>query len=262
MPMSRRRRLRRRRDRQESPPSEPPARPHHKLWFAIKAVVALLIAVVGFVSGVYQIEGGPPWPTAPDVHPSQSGSSLDTPLEVRNRSGLFRMTAKLSCFVDLIFFTDADGKTALLRDMDFSEGGMLSLASGEQGALPCEPSRFVHVRENGAVLIGFPKGHSMDTGPGVFTPPIKILKLCLVASGTYRWFWRDEKFPPRMLQWPIAPGQPGWIEGPIANDNDQSKWIPPGSRLGAAWALREVTTMGSSGKTDALLPTALKCDVF
>jgi hypothetical protein len=239
-----------------------PTPPHRKLSLAAKGAGAFVIAAAGFVAAVYQNYGGPPWPTAPDIHPNPGASNISVPLEVHNRSGLFEMTAHLSCTLDMLFFIDAKGRTGLLRDASFSQGGVLSLPPKSVGNLPCDPSRFVQVREDGSVIMGFSNDQNLQTKPGAFVPPIKILKVCLIAGGTYRAFWADRSFASQMFQWPAEPNQPVWLEGPTINDDDQSKWIPPGSTVGAAWALRSVTMMGADGKTDALRADALKCDTL
>jgi hypothetical protein len=164
----------------------------------------------------------------------------------------------------MILFMDAAGKIGLLRDFDFRDGGALSLPPTGTGNLPCSPARFLHVGDDGSVRIGSPDGRSVQQAQtGVFAPPIKILKLCLIVSGTYRRFGKDANVSPQMLQWPTAPEQPGWVVGPIANDNDQSKWIPQSATgVGMAFGLRRLTRPVMTGKTSDLLPDAVKCDVL
>lgn len=51
----------------------------------------LVVGSLGFLATVYQLTGGPPWPTSPDFNPpkqSSVGSPFDTAFDVTNKSGL------------------------------------------------------------------------------------------------------------------------------------------------------------------------------
>jgi hypothetical protein len=214
---------------------------------------------LGLIASLYQLTGGPPWPTEPEIHPHDTvnASSLVLPFDVRNRSTLFEMSAEFNCGVNLLYFADADGHTGLLRDVLFAVGS-LSISPKSMANVPCDAGHFVKIRPDGSLIIGLPDGQHMETTTGVFRPPLTIVKMCLWFSGGYRAFGHRWPFISPSFQWPAAPNQKQWIEGIIAFDADQEKWIPAGSKLGGAWGLRQLTTKSADGET-MLLPNALRC---
>jgi hypothetical protein len=168
------------------------------------------------------------------------------------------MTADFNCGVNLLYFADADGHTAILRDALFHVG-TLSLSPTASTNLRCDASQFVKIRSDGSLMIGFPGGQHMETPPGPFRPPLTILKMCLWISGKYKLFLFSPPFTSPMFQWPAEPNQKQWIEGSIAFEADQENWIPQGSKLSGAWGLRQLTTKSADGQT-RLAPNALRCD--
>jgi hypothetical protein len=195
-----------------------------------------------------------------EIHPHDTvdASSLVLPFQVTNRS-LFRMhNVEFTCGIDLLYFMDADRKTGILRDMTFAATGAPSIKRNKLVNYPCDASRFVQIRPDGSLIMGFPSGQSMTTKPFAFRPPLTIVKMCLWISGQYRLFGTTIHFATTMFQWPAAPGQRQWIEGPISGDDANERWIPEGSQLGGAWALRALTAPGDAGQRP-LLPGALAC---
>lgn len=266
MPESRGRKpkIRTRRQLNRSPPRQTPlqrtAPPHRRWWQSTKWAIGTVVAILGLIASVYQLTGGPPWPTKPEIHPHDTvnASSLVLPFDVRNRSTLFGMTAEFNCGVNLLYFTDAGGHTGLLRDAMFNVGS-LSISRGAMANLPCDAATFVKIRPDGSLMLGYPGGQHMTTAPGGFRPPLTILKMCLWINGNYRLFGFRLPFTSLMFQWPAEPNQKQWIEGPIAFDTDQEKWIPHGSELIGAWGLRQLTAKSADGKAE-LVPNALRCD--
>ena len=146
----------------------------------------------------------------------------------------------------------------LLRDVLLHTGD-LSIPSKGMINYPCDASQLVTIQPDSSLMIGSQDGGHMKTPPGAFLPPLTILKMCVWISGSYGIFWFRKPFEPLFFQWPALPDQRQWIEGPIAFDADQGKWIPPNSKLVGAWGLRQLTAKTAGGET-TLLPDALRCN--
>jgi hypothetical protein len=216
---------------------------------AALALSALGQAIVAF--------WGPFWPTRPEIqfHDTIDASSFVLPFKMTNRSVWFSMDSmKIVCGVDLLYFIDADGKTGLLRDAQF-DPGPISIARNSFTNYPCSASDYVRIRPDGSLMMGFEAGQSMTTPPSTFSPPLTVLKMCLWMSGDYKVFGHPVPFASKIFQWPAAPHQRQWIEGPIAPDLPSEAWIPEGSRIGGVWALRKMMT--ADGKQ--YLAAGLQC---
>ena len=63
---------------------------HRRLWLAGKVTAVFLVGLAGFVASLYQIFGGPPWPTEPVYSPGppSSDSPFGIPFDVANKSGV------------------------------------------------------------------------------------------------------------------------------------------------------------------------------
>jgi hypothetical protein len=153
---------------------------------------------------------------------------------------LFGMTAQFSCAVDLFYFMDADGKTGLMRDAVFRRDSELSIASGETKNIPCNPSDFVQIRTDGSVMMGFPDGQNLTTPQGSFRAPMSIIKVCVRIGGSFEVFGMKLPFASVIFQWPAEPDQRQWIEGAVAFDTDDSKWVPRDSKMGGVWGMRRL----------------------
>jgi hypothetical protein len=186
-------------------------------------------------------------------------SSFVLPFMVTNKSAWFNTyVADSGCRVNLLYFMDADNHTALVRDVKFNTGAF-DVPPGPPINYPCDAAKYIRILSDGSMVIGFPYGQLMKTGPDAFHPPLTILKMCLWISGHYRVFGIAAPFTSKMFQWPAEPNQRQWIEGRIVFDADEAKWIPSGSKLIGAWGLRKLTTISQVGEVK-LLPGALQCD--
>lgn len=197
---------------------------------------------MGLVASVYQLGGGPPWPTAPEIHPRDTvnASSEILPFEVTNKSAFFPLNAKLVCGVDLLYFKDATGKTGLIRDAQFVQDAGISVEARGTKRLPCNPGDFVKIKPDGSVLMGFPEGQFLQTKPRAFQPPMTIIKICVLISGTWDFLGIPRGYASTMFQWPALPDQRQWAAGPITHEYDDDKWVPEGSTVGGAWGLRRL----------------------
>ncbi len=224
------------------------------------SLVAGISAIVGIVSWAEPHLGVNlwPWPTEPEItaQNSNNGSSETLPFSITHRSVFFPIgRAELSCNLNLLYFMDADQKTGIIRDQTFSEG---AAAIDPNTSYQCD-SKFVRILPNGSLELGFHSGISMATKLGVFRPPMTVLKMCVEIKGDYEILGSKKSFNSAMFQWPTKPTVNQWIKGPIAFDSDQSMWVPAGSKLAGAWALRGLTTPNANGGFD-LRPNALRCD--
>jgi len=63
----------------------------HKWWFRIAEwALGFAVLLLTIIAGIYQITGGPPWPTDPvfSAEIASSASPFDNPFDVTNKSGL------------------------------------------------------------------------------------------------------------------------------------------------------------------------------
>jgi hypothetical protein len=145
------------------------------VWFALKTIAVFVVGVIALVASIYQIEGGFPLPTIPDIHPRDTtdGSSLLLPFVVKNQSAFFPIKdARFLCRVDLILVADSRGNRANVRGLDI-EAGTYDLPSGGTPInVPCDTSTLIKARPNGTLSVGdtdtmFEVGPICWTGNGV-----------------------------------------------------------------------------------------------
>lgn len=242
----------------QAPPPLPPSK-GHLVFGSARWFVLFLVGFVGLIASIYQLTGGPPWPTPPDIEAQNSSTSSPDilPFVITNRSGLFPIkSASLACYVDLAFVMDAERQTILARDMIYSQG---AVPVGDGVNYYCD-ARFLSVGADGSLTIGFARnGQFLRTKPGIFRAPLTTIKLCVAVLGNYANIFGSHKFQSVMFQWPDSPGGNHWIRGPIAFDDDQSRWLPSNSKIGAVYALRWIMVQNSDGSR-SYAPGALKCD--
>jgi hypothetical protein len=255
------------RERQRTtPPTQPPLPPTVKQTYLQRLRTSktyrvlvrigegvLLLAAIGQAVVTFW---GPFWPTKPEIsfHDTIDASSTVLPFKIKNRSISFPMYLDIKCGVDLLYFMDADKKTGLLRDAVF-DVGPIPVGQTATNNYPCTASDYVHIRDDGSVLMGFEKGQSLATKPGAFRAPLIVLKMCMWMSGANKIFGFSIPFLTDMFQWPAAPGQKQWIEGPVIPDLPNEAWIPAGSHIGAAWGIRNIMLADKSN----YVPGALQC---
>jgi hypothetical protein len=188
-----------------------PVHRHLMDWgkWAVRGVLALL-AVVASVYGIW----GPPWPTAPEIHPrdTANGSSLILPFNVQNRSIFFPITdAQMTCGVDWLFVKDARENKFTSIHTAFSNGAYTFPAGGQPTTYPCDASELVKIEPNGSISF---RGIGLGM-PVPLYPPWEIQKMCVWIGGDYKIAglipWH---FTSIIFQWPAKPGVPQWIEGP------------------------------------------------
>jgi hypothetical protein len=228
---------------------------YQHFYLPVRGLVLFIIGVAGLIATLDQL-WGPVWPTKPKItlHDNITASSSILPFIIMNESVIFSMSLNIYCDVDLFYFMDADGKTGLLRDAQFNPG---PIHIGRQSAnnYPCRASDYVRIRGDGSMIIGFDDAQNLVTGPGVFRPPLTVLKMCLWINGSYSVIGVIRQFRSEIFQWPDAPRGHQWIEGPVTPDLPSEAWVPPGSHIGGAWALRELMNADKS----RYLPGTLQC---
>jgi hypothetical protein len=249
----------------ESPPLSPKElrrrlRSSPKIWLIaiLAGLVALLFWGLNQAANLAQLVG-PFWPVDPEIefHDTINASSTVLPFKMTNKSTVFSIDrAQVTCGVDLIYFVDANRRTGTLRDSVFVTRELISLKrNGGYTNYPCTASNYIKIRDDGSALIGFEDGQNLVSPPGAFRAPITVLKMCLWIRGTYSTLGYPMSFRSKMFQWPAAPGQRQWIEGPITPDLPNEAWIPPDSHIGPVWAMRQMMTPDMR----AYLPGALQC---
>jgi hypothetical protein len=233
-------------------------------WFRTTKTWKVLVVFSEVFSGAFVLAQGvvtlwgPFWPTKPDVqfHDTVDASSFVLPFKLTNRSVLFSIeNADITCGVDLLYFIDANKRTGILRDAIFKPGPISIGRDGDFTNFPCTAADYIKVRNDGSALLGFENGQNLTSPPAAFRAPLTVLKMCLWISGNYSVFGFATSFKSKMFQWPAAPGQRQWIEGPIIPDLPNEAWIPPDGHTGPVWAPRNIMLPDKSG----YLPGALQC---
>lgn len=185
-------------------------------WFRVARWAALsAVWILGVVASVYGIWGAP-WPVDPEIHPE--GASVNSSLDLRfhiTSSGLLPIhNAQMTCGIDLVWFEDALGQSAQIRDVAFVTGTYSIPVS-----YPCNASALLQVRPDRTLTLG---GSDtvfayQDGTPIKWYPPFKIIKACVWVGGVY---WIGGLIPwsfySEIDQWPRSPTNHSWIEGPVA----------------------------------------------
>jgi hypothetical protein len=194
--------------------------------FLVRIVeVAALLATFGSALVAFW---GPFWPTEPEIgaHDTINASSFVLPFKITNRSVLFpQNNIPVSCGIDLVYFTDA------VHHLGFVKGVMLdpppiSIGRASVNNYPCSASEYIRVNDNGLLEIGFENNVSIERREPILQRPLTILKMCMWISGFYNVLGFERHFSSKIFQWPAAPGQNQWIEGPITPDLPNEAWIP------------------------------------
>ena len=191
----------------------PQRRVHQHLIHASKWIVRGVLGLLAVVGSVYGI-WGPPWPTAPEIHPQDvlNGSSLILPFKIQNKSIFFPITdAEMTCGVDWLFVKDANRHTFTSIHTAFSNGTYSFPAGGQPATFRCDASELIKIEPNGSVSF---RGMSLEL-PIPLSPPWQIEKMCVWIGGDYKIAGRIPwQFTSIIFQWPASPGAPQWIEGP------------------------------------------------
>lgn len=186
----------------------------------LQRLFGAVVVLVGLIAGAYQLMGGPPWPTDPEIRPhdtADASSTLVLPFTIRNRSTLFDMNnVNMTCGVDLVMFSDASGATAAVENAAFSTGN-LSIPANSTANYPCDASGLVQVRPDGSFILR----DNLSTKGAVFKGPLTIRKMCMWIGGDYKIGPMNESFTSTIFKWPASQTSRQWIEGPTATNQDR-----------------------------------------
>ncbi|MEH2485413.1 hypothetical protein V1280_001352 [Bradyrhizobium sp. AZCC 2230] len=123
--------------RQQALPKSEQLPREYPRWFRVAKWIfgSLILGGLSFGASVYQIWGGPPWPTEPSVSagPPSFGAAFDVPFRVENKSVFFSLTGlRLKCKVDGVL----PGANTF-RDNSFSAKGMNAIAPQSSAPYTC-----------------------------------------------------------------------------------------------------------------------------
>ena len=210
------------------PQSESPTQLHRRLWTVIKLAAGLIVGTLSLLAAVDQFWGRP-WPTDPEVqaHDVVTPSSLVLPFTVKNKSYFDMKNVELICGVDLVLFEDAQKHVAGIESGAFSSGPF-SIASSKTINYPCDATGLFEV-QNGALVIRRTVP-ALRTRPGLFEPPITILKMCIWVGTNWRFAGMNWTFNSNIFKWPASKELHQWVEGPIARQ------VPYKNRVLDAWS--------------------------
>jgi hypothetical protein len=220
------------------------------------SILVAVLAAAGFVVLLPYLAQTfhPVWPAAPEIHPisSEAGPSFTPQFIVRNPNGMYDLApAQFWCGVDLVYFDDADYKTALVRDVAFLTGTYSIKANGGQIKYDCDASGLLQTQPDGFIAFRDP----LATSHIEFREPLRIHKMCLWIGGIYNVWGHNVSFTSKIFQWPVRPSVNEWAERPVLRD-PREKAASPEWPPSAAWALRSLYTQFFPRK---LLPDALEC---
>jgi hypothetical protein len=168
------------------PPKERPSWLRIAQWIVGTAIVGS----VSFIASVYQLWGGPPWPTSPVVDSGgpDASSAFAVPFIVKNKSAFFNMNgANVTC--SLVKVATEAGST-------YSDFGLKTIGGNSIGALEERPYKCV-----------FP-----FTGAGV--GKIVFAKINLRIQYSY-WFFGQHPVDASdgPFTWDTTMSPPRWIKG-------------------------------------------------
>ncbi len=177
------------------------------------------MVTLGLFALIYQLCGGPFWPTSPVIYPrgAVDGASLILPFTVTDRSAVFRISkVRFRCGIDSVWAADSTGQTVLLRDFAFLSDSYTVPSGSKLVNYDCDASALLRVEHDGALSI---KGYSELLQSDVahaYHPPWRILKMCVWVGGIYKiaGFWPRE-FASGIFQWPAVRGSHQWLDGPV-----------------------------------------------
>ncbi len=172
------------------PPKPPPPPLRHRAWRAFAGLVAFAIACAGVAASAYQLLGGPPWPTDPDIDPAPPDTSppFSVPFSVKNPSSLFDIQdAELICGID---------RAVTDEDQSLTGVGLLSGAKNSIPALSVSPFKCVF--------------------PFRFSGKIIFAHMHVTVHYTYRLIWQyqaQKVIGP--FTWDSTVTPPRWIKGKL-----------------------------------------------
>jgi hypothetical protein len=142
-------------------------------------ILGTLILTMGAIASVYQLWGGPPWPTVPSFSPGlpSSGPPLDVPFLVTNKSVFFRLdNLKIHCLVRLIKTT-----TKIFANDDVFATGSNTIEPTQSRSYTCLFNQYLRLPANERIVVAqiefsseydhawWPWGHRSDISSGIFT---------------------------------------------------------------------------------------------
>ncbi len=182
-----------------------------RCWFRVgEWLFGSSIVMIGLLAGVYQLTGGPPWPSDPEIHfrDTSDGSSLILPFTIRDRSGLVDMPDVIfRCGVDLVIAQDAKGQRVVIKDVAFLSGVTSLFVGKEPIPYHCNAADVLRIRPDGSLSVYGSSTILKSSGPQIYEPPWTIIKMCVWVGGEYKvahilpW-----SFTSTIFQWPAMPG--------------------------------------------------------
>ena len=167
--------------------------------------------VAGLIASVYQISGGPPWPTEPEIHLRDMSSAVswgNISFTVASKSTLFNIkNATFICGLDFVWIEDADRHAIMFEGAAFvlkqKESTPVNFFRGPKDLFYAKAYGSLSLRE----VLNSPKN-------AVYFP-IKIKKACIWIAIDYK---VTGVFPietdSKIFQWPESLGGHCWLEGP------------------------------------------------
>jgi hypothetical protein len=166
-----------------------PMSKHRKWSLVVKSVAALAFTALGAIASFYQLAGGPPWPTTPEIDPGPPDNSqaFDVPFMISNRSAVF------DDFVTAIY--------CVMADVELENGGKL---------------RDVPIQASGQTIIL----HSSTRPFTCWFPvsPKNVKSATMWISISYKFRFLREWTPDAVAEpftWDTRANPPRWLKNPI-----------------------------------------------
>jgi hypothetical protein len=170
------------------PPLPPPTTPRHRNYRrAVEWSIGTVLSVLALLAAIYQLSGGPPWPTSIDIDPGPPDLSqaFNVPFVATNRSSLFSAyDTHFNCILDDVEIND----TGALRDDLFIGPEPMDIGPLEAHPFRCwVPIKAIRIRHGAIRVVSFHKFRFL-----------------------VEWEWRSA---PIIFTWDTKAVPPRWLKG-------------------------------------------------
>jgi len=204
------------------PPISPPSLLRlirsHPWWTVASSFVAFVGIVLGAISSLSSLLGGPPWPVDPEINfrETNDGSSLILPFDIVNKSGFRMPSVSFRCGVQFLRAVDSLGNEIGTGDVAFLNG---TKSVSKTATFDCNAADLLRIKLDGSLAFRNSATKLQSGSRIVYRAPWRIIKMCVWVGGNYNFMGLiPVEFTSHMFQWPTKAGSHQWREGPFIGD--------------------------------------------